>query len=219
MTRPVAIVVALLVAGACGSPPARNDQATKQVEQGARQMQQGAETMAEGARRGATEMARGLEQMARGLQQMTQGSATAVPFEALVALLPEIPGWTRTEPRGETVSRPVTYSRAEARYSMGESRLQLVITDTALSPILIAPVKMFLAAGYAERSLDGFKRAATIGVHPATEDWNARSKRGEVTALVGDRFLVKASGDDVPSLDVVRKAVEAVDLGKLAALK
>ena len=175
--------------------------------------------MAAGAKRGATEMARGLEQMARGIQQMAQGSATAVPFEALVALLPEISGWSRTEPRGETVSRPVTYSRAEARYSMGEGRLRLEITDTAFSPVLIAPVKMFLAPGYAERSADGFKRAATIGGHPATEDWNARSKHGEVTVLVGERFLVKASGDDVPSVDVVRKAVEAVDLGKLAALK
>jgi hypothetical protein len=37
--------------------------------------------------------------------------------------------------------------------------------------------------------------------------------------LVANRFLVKASGDDVAGVEVVRQAVERVDFGKLAALK
>ena len=219
MTPRAWIVAALLSAGACGSQPARDEQAAQQVEQGAQQVQRGAETMAEGAKRGATDMAQGLQQMARGLQQMAQGSATAVPFEALVALIPEIPGWTRSEPRGENVSRPIAYSRAEVRYTMGEGRLHLEITDTARSEILIAPVAMFMGPGYAERSTDGFKSATTVGGYPAAEDWNRRSRRGEVTVLVANRFLVKASGDDVAGVEVVRQAVERVDFGKLAALK
>jgi hypothetical protein len=213
------IVAALLSAGACGSQPARNEQAAKQVEQGAQQVQRGAGAVAEGAKRGAAEMAQGVQQMARGLQQMAQGSATAVPFEALVALLPEIPGWTRSEPRGENVSRPIASSHAEARYSLGESRLRLEITDTALSEMLIAPVAMFMAPGYAERSPDGDTRATTVGGYPAAEGWNRRSRRGEVTVLVAKRFLVKGSGDDVPDVKVVQQAVEMVDFGKLAALK
>jgi len=208
----------LVIATACGSSP-RTDQAARQVEQGAQQVQRGAETMAAGAKRGAAEMAGGVQEMARGLRQMAQGSATPVPFEALVALLPELPGWTRSEPRGENISRPVAYARAEARYSASEGRVRLEIVDTALSQLLIAPVSMFFAEGYAERSTDVFKRAATVRGHPGSEEWNARTRRGEVMVLVARRYLVKAAGDDVAGIDVVRRAVEAVDLGNLATLK
>ena len=152
---------------------------------------------------------------------MAQGSATAVPFESLVALLPEMAGWKRGEPKGEEVSTPIfiSISRAEARYEMGDSTMTIEITDTALSQMLIAPLAMFFHPGYAERSPNGFKRATKIAGHPAVEDWNSRSKRGEVTVLVASRFLLKASGDDVASIDVARKAAESVDIGKLAALK
>ena len=213
------IVVLLVGAAACGSSSPRADQAARQAAQGAEQVQRGAETIAAGAKRGAAEIAGGVREVAWGLRQMAQGSVTPVPFEALAALLPEVAGWARSEPRGENVSHPMAYARAEARYSAGESRLRLEIVDTALSQTLIAPVSMFFARSYAERSTDGFKRAASIGSHPGTEDWNTRTRRGEVMALVSNRFLVKAAGDDVSGLDMVRRAVEAVDLGKLAALK
>ena len=218
--RRLIVLAALASAAACGGGDrARNEEARRQVDQGARQMQQGAETMAEGARQGSAEMAKGLQQMAQGLQQMAQSSGPAVPFESLIALLPELPGWTRGDPKGESVTAPMAHSRAEARYTMGDSRLTLELADTALSPVLTAPLAMFLRSGYAERSTDGFKRAVTVAGHPAMEDWNTRSRRGEVTVLVANRFTIKASGDDVPSIDVVRRAAEAVDIGKLAALK
>ena len=220
MIRRVAVLAALGSMAACGrSEQARNDEATRQIEKGAQQVQRGAGTMAEGARQGSAEMAEGLQQMAQGLRQMAQESATPVPVESLIALLPEIPGWTRSEPRGESVTAPMAHSRAEARYTTGESRLTLAIADTALSGILTAPLAMFLKSGYAERDGDGFKRATTVAGHPGVEDWNTPSKRGEVTVLVADRFVIKATAHDVPSIDVVRKAVETVDIGKLAALK
>ena len=216
----IAVVAALISMAACGgSERARNEEATRQLEKGAQQVQQGAGKMAEGARQGSAEMARGFQQMARGLQQMAQGSVTPVPFESLIPFLPEIPGWTRSDPKGESVTTPMAHSRAEARYTRGEARLTLAIADTALSAILTAPLAMFLESGFAERDVDGFKRATKVAGHPGLEDWNAPSKRGEVTVLVAERFIVKASAHDVASIDVVRKVVETVDIGKLAALK
>jgi hypothetical protein len=219
MMRRITIVSAVLWTASCGSPPSRGDQAASEVARGAAQVQRGAETMAAGAKRGASEMAGGLQQMAQGLQRMAQSAVTPVPFESLVALVPDVPGWTRSEPRGENITRPVAYARAEARYTMGESRVRLEIVDTALSSILIAPVSMFLVAGYHERSTDGERVAVTVGGHPAAQEWIARSRRGEVLVLVANRFLVKASGDDVPNVEVVRTVVDAVDLRTLATLK
>ena len=219
------VIGSLLVAlgAACGksAEEQRAEDAAKQVEQGAEQMRQGAEAMQQGAQQSADQMAQGLQQMAQGFQQMAQGtgSATVVDFEALKSVLPEVDGWTRRNSRGEQLSMPVAFSRAEAHYEKGESRIELEITDTALSQLLLAPMSMFLSSGYSERSDDGFKRAAKVGGQPGIEEWNSASNRGEVTAVVGKRFIVHATGNDVGSLDPVRQVVEAVDFGKLAALK
>jgi X-X-X-Leu-X-X-Gly heptad repeat protein len=213
-------VIALCATGCGGSSQQREaEDAARKIEQGAQQLQEGAEKMAQSAQNSSEQMAEGLQQMAKGFQQMAQGSAKAVDFEQLKALLPSVDGWTMSEARGEQVNVPVAISRAEARYRRDSSQVDLEIMDTALSQLLLAPMSMFLGSGYSERSDDGFKRAATIGGQPGMEDWNTRSKRGEITTVVGNRFIVKATGHDVDSLDPVRQLVEAVDMGKLAAIK
>ena len=106
-------------------------------------MQQGAEAMAQGAGDASQQMTQGLQQMAQGFQQMAQGSATPVDYEALKALLPDVSGWTQSDARGEQVSMPMKFSRAEARYTRDGGRVQLEIVDSALSQMLLAPMTMF----------------------------------------------------------------------------
>lgn len=212
-------VLALTLAACGGSEQQQAEDAAKQMEQGAQQMQQAAEQMAKGAAASSEQMAQGLQQMAQGFQQMAQGSATPVDFEQLKAALPEVSGWTMSDARGEQANMPVAISRAEAQYRRDSSRVELEIIDSALSQLLLAPMSMFLSSGYSERSDDGFKRAAKIGGQPGMEDWNTRTRRGEVTAVVANRFIVKATGQGVESLDPVRAVVEAVDFAKLATLK
>lgn len=220
MRKLLPILVASVVAAACGnSQQQQAEEAAKKMEQGAQQMQKAAEQMAKDAQGSSADMAAGLQKMAEGFQQMAQGTAKPVDFEQLKSALPEVGGWTRTNPRGEQVNMPVAISRAEARYTKDKSRVELEIVDTALSQLLLAPVSMFLGSGYSERSDDGFKRAATISGQPGFEEWNNDNKRGEVTAVVGKRFIVKGTGHQVDNLETVRGVVEAVDLGKLAALK
>lgn len=213
MKRHLAIGSLVLVCAAgCGnSQQQQAEEAAKKVQEGAEQMQRGAEQMAQGAQNS--------QQMAQGFQQMAQGSAKPVEYEALKDLLPQISGWTQSNARGEQISMPMSYSKAEARYAKDDSRVELEIVDSALSQMLLAPMTMFLASGYSERSDDGFKRSTKVGSYPAFEEWRTESKRGEVTALVNNRFIVTAKGNNVTDMDVVRHVVESVDLGKLAALK
>ncbi len=161
----------------------------------------------------------GTTQTTQGIPQLPLSPGKAVDFEALKALLPDIDGWTKTDARGEQVTLPVATSRAEARYRKDDSSIELTITDSALSPLLIAPKSMFLTPGYAERSDEGFKQAAKVGGHPGFEEWNTDSRRGEVTAVVANRFIVEATGHDVPDLAVVRMIIESVSLSRLASLK
>ena len=220
MRKLLPVLVASAFAVACGnSQQQQAEEAAKKMEQGAQQMQKAAEQMAKDAQGSSADMAAGLQKMAQGFQQMAQGAAKPVDFELLKGAMPEVGGWTRTNPRGEQVNMPVAISRAEARYTKDNSRVELEIVDTALSQLLLAPVSMFLGSGYSERSDDGFKRSAKIGGQPGFEEWNSENKSGEVTAVVGNRFIVKGTGHQVENLETVRGVVEAVDLGKLAALK
>jgi X-X-X-Leu-X-X-Gly heptad repeat protein len=203
------IVIAALMltsVAACGKSASEQqaEEASKKVQAGAETVQEGANQMAEGAKQSSDQMAQGLQKMAQGLQQMAQGSTKSVDYEALKALLPDVDGWTKTNTRGEQLTMPVSYSRAETRYQKADSSIELEITDTALSQLLLAPMSMFLSSGYSERSDDGFKRAAKIGGMPGMEEWETGSKRGEVTAVVSNRFIVHGTGHDVESLDPVR---------------
>ena len=222
MTRRILVSIVAIALAACGKSDQQKqaETAAKTMEQGAKTMEQGANQIAQGAQQGSNQMAQGMAQMAQGLQQMAQNpNVKVVDYEELKALLPEVSGWTRSEAKGEQSNVIVATSRASAVFRKDDSRIELEITDSAMSQMILAPMAMFLNSGYSERSDDGFKRAAKVGGQPAMEEWNVGSKRGEVTALVGGRFLVKATGDDVPNLDPVRAVVESVNLAKLAALK
>lgn len=219
-TRIVSACLALVATAACGqSEQQKQEEATQQIQKGAETMQQGAEQLAKSTQQSSEQMAQGLQQMAQGFQQMAQGSTKSVDYEALKALVPELDGWTRSDLRGEQTNMGVSISRAEARYRKDNASMELEITDTALSQLLLAPMSVFLASGYSERSDEGFKRAVKVGGQPGMEEWNTDSKRGEVTAVVASRFIVKATGHDVADLAAVRKAVESVDFSKLANLK
>jgi X-X-X-Leu-X-X-Gly heptad repeat protein len=212
--------VAIVSTIACGSSKqAETEKAAKDVQEGAAQMQKAAEQMGQASQQSATQMAQGMQQMAQGFQQMAQGSTKAVDFEQLVAAIPTLEGWTRSEPKGEQVSIPFSTSQAEATYRKDDSRIEIKIVDAALNQVILAPVTMFMNSGYAERSSDGFKRAAKVGAFPGYEEWNSDSKHGEVTAVVNNRLIVTGKGDDVADLSIVRKAVESVNFGKLGAIK
>jgi len=142
-----------------------------------------------------------------------------IAFESLKPLLPPFSGWTQTDTKGEQLSAPVSHSRAETRYRRNEERIALEIVDTATSPLLLAPFAMFVAPGYSERSEDGFKRAVRLNGQPGAEEWNVKAARGEVIAIVANRFLVRATGYHVGDLDAARTLVESVDFARLLALR
>jgi len=221
MTRKMLVGLALaLAAAACGSSEQKKqEEAAKQIQQGAEKMAQGAQAAGQAAQSSSTQMAQGLAQMAQGFQQMAQGTGKPVDYELLKAALPDIAGWERSNTKGEQVSMGVSISKAETRYRKDDSQVDLEITDTAMSAMILAPYTMFLNTGYEERSDDGFKRAAKLGGQPGYEEWNKDSKHGEVTVVVNNRFIVNAKGRDVADLEPVRKVVQAVDLAKLGALK
>jgi len=88
-----------------------------------------------------------------------------------------------------------------------------------MSQLVLAPVTMFMNTGYEEKSDDGYKKAVQVGGFPGFEEWEKGAKHGQTTAVVANRFIVAADAHSVEGPDVARKAVESVNLAKLAGLK
>lgn len=170
------------------------------------------------AQQGIADMAKGMQQVAQGLQQLQQKAAKPVDFEQLMTVLNDVDGWTRSEPRGEQMNMPVSFSSAEARYRKDQSQVYVKVQDSALSQLLMAPYAMFLKSGFEERSSDGFKRSAEFNGNPGFEEWDSRSNSGEVTVIVAERFIITGRGTSVDNLDVVKGVVRALGLSKLPAL-
>jgi hypothetical protein len=97
--------------------------------------------------------------------------------------------------------------------------IDLEITDSSFNELVLSPFTIFLAAGFSERSSEGFIKSAPVSGHPGFEKWNNESRRADVTVVVGNRFIVQAIGRNVDSVDPVRALVKSVDLAKLASLK
>ena len=146
-------------------------------------------------------------------------TATAVSFESLLPLLPEVEGWTRSAPRGEQVTAGVPMSRASARYEGGESIVEVEVLDSAFHELVLAPISSYLAAGFSERMTHGYRKAAAINGQPGFEEWNSNTRRAQVTVVVADRFIVNATGRNVDNADQVRAIVQSIALSQLAALK
>jgi hypothetical protein len=218
--------VALVVAAGCGKSEQEKQaeklkEAAAQVSAGAQQAAAGAQQAAGGAQQGAQQLAKGLEQFAKGLAQMGQGAAnaTVIDFEVLKTLIPELPGWTRGDVKGEQVSMGVKMSKARTSYQKGDSSMTLEIVDTSFNQLLLAPMTVFMAAGYEERSDDGYTRSISLAGAPGFEKWRKQGKDGEVNLLVANRFMVTAEGNNIENIDVLKKAVQTVDLNKLAGMK
>jgi hypothetical protein len=143
-----------------------------------------------------------------------------VDFEQLTALMPDVRGWEKADVKGEQSDMGgFSISRAEADYNKGEVNVRLEITDTALFQGLLMPFAMLASGGFNERSSEGFKRGTTVAGHPGFEEWQEQTKNGDLNVLVGKRFIVHATGHDLPNLDVLKEVVQSVDVQKLAALK
>jgi hypothetical protein len=218
----------LVVTAACGgssqkateTKPADAKTAASQPGNAASGQAAGGGAAAAGQAQASPNAMQGLQQLAQGLQQMSKNTAKPVDFEELKTLLPDIAGWTKSDIHGEQQTvMGMSQSNAKARYTKGESTIQIEITDSTMNQILLAPMAMFITSGYEEKSDDGYKKAVQVGGFPGFEEWEKGAKHGQTTAIVANRFIVAADAHSVEGPDVARKAVESVNLAKLAGLK
>jgi hypothetical protein len=143
---------------------------------------------------------------------------TLVPHGRLADLMPAADGWERGPVRSAHVGAPAPSAHASAGYARGAARVEMEITDTAGQADYLEATQKIAGTSFERTSANGYIRGATIGGAPAIESWNHVDGLGEITVLVGGRFVVHASGSGIDDLETLRAFVDAVPFDRLAAL-
>jgi hypothetical protein len=227
----IGLVGVLVVSGGCGKSAEQKaaEEAAENARVAAEELKKAAESAAAaGTAAGAAGAAAGLEAFSKAMEGAAGAMAGRGPdgkpiepvsFRELQTALPEVSGWTREEPTGERMTMPVPFSQTEARYTMGDSSVEVKIVDTAFNQILVAPFAMLLTTGYEKESTSGYEKATTVAGNPGFERWDKDSKDGELTVVVAKRFLVSIEGNEIGDTKVLQEFASKLDMGKLAAFK
>jgi hypothetical protein len=157
-----------------------------------------------------------LEAVAKQYQE--GGGPPATDPEALKAYLPaSVGGFTRTEVSASTGGvGGIEGSGAEGVYSKGDARLRLQVVDLGAAAGLAAMAGAFNVKSSKETAT-GYEKVGKVGGRMTQESYDRASRHGEYNVLVGDRFMVQATGDGV-SIDELKGAVNAVGMPRLEAL-
>jgi hypothetical protein len=203
---------------ACGGKKDEAKQAADEAQQVAKEAQQAAQEAGGGSK----DLAKGMQELAKSMEQLQKspdGKAyEPVSFRELQGFFPDISGWEKEKPKGESMTAPVKFSQAETVYTKGDARIEVKIVDTAMSKLMTLPYQMFLMANYSRETDSGYEKAAKVGGSPGWEKWDSEAKRAELGVIVGQRFIVTVDGNDT-DVKTVHDVVGKMDLAKLAGLK
>jgi hypothetical protein len=219
------LIAATCTFGACGT--SNEQKASEQAQKAADQAQKAADATQKNAtdmQKGAQDMAKGFEAMARGLAGAAGGDPDVKPvdpvsFRDLQTVMPDVTGWEKTNPTGERMTSPFSFSQASVTYKRGDAEVEQKIIDSGFNQVLFAPFTMLMAAGYEKETQDGFERSVNVGGNPGWEKWDKGTRNGELSVVVNKRFLVQLEGHSLDDVKTLHTVLEQTDVKKLASLK
>ncbi len=205
----VRLAISLVVLAACG----------KSAEQ--QQAEAAIKALAEAGKQ-LGEAAAGTAAGAAGAALGSVKASEPVDFRALKDLLPaELPGMRRTSFEGEKAgAMGFIASHGEARYEAEDgSNVTMKITDMGAMVGMAAMAAYGWALATVDRETEtGYERTTTIKGYKGFEKFDRENKSGELSLLVGGRFIVEINGYGVP-IEGLKGALDQVDLGKLDGMK
>ena len=145
-----------------------------------------------------------------------------VEYKVLKDMLPESLGnMRRTNATGEkTEAMGMQISNAEARYENDQNGgITVKLTDIGSMTGLAGMAAYAWAATTVERESDnGYEKTGSFNGFKSHERWEKSSSSGEISVLVGGRFVAEVSGYNT-SMDALKDAMNKIDLKKLDGMK
>ena len=211
------VFTALTLLTACKSPE------QKAAEETAKRLEEASKNLEAATKSGQANMGDAMAALGAAMGAATDGKKVeTVDFRALKEMLPEtVSGMRRVEASGEknaAMGMQVSTARGRYRNDAGGSA-SVTITDIGSMSGLAGMAMYAWAATEIDRETEtGYEKTTRFDGHKAVEKYDRTSKSGEISVLVGDRFVVEAQGNDV-EVDDLKSALKSVNLGKLASLK
>src|SRR5262249_9486860 len=152
-----------------------------------------------------------------GMAAAAAGNANVKPvdpvdFKELQSILPDVSGWEKNHPKAERMTSPVSFSYASTKYKRVNFEVTEKITDSGFNQLLVPPISMMLAAGYAKQSTEGFEKSTTVAGYPAFEKWDKSDRSGQLTVFVNQRFLVELEGSGMSDNKELQSFLAHTDL-------
>jgi hypothetical protein len=207
----------LLLVTACKSPE------QKAAEETAKRLDEASKQMAEASKNGQVNMGAAMNALGAAMGAANGGKKVeTVDYKVLKDMLPEsIGNMKRTEATGErTAAMGMQISNAEGRYSSEDgASITVKLTDIGSMTGLAGMAAYAWAATDIDRESDtGYEKTSTYNGFKSHEKWDKSSKSGDISVLVGSRFVADVSGYNV-EMDALKDALNKLDLKKLDGMK
>jgi len=227
---PALCAAALLVA--CGPSPeqAAREQAMKQLEQAAKDMEAAGKKMESATAKGGQDVGAAMGDAMKALGAMAgaaggvagAGSFDPVDFRKLKEVLPQdLAGFEKGDSSGEKNNAfgiSVSEAKQSFRTADGSKSVRFEITDPGSLAGPFALANMWMNLDIDKETSDGYEKTTTVGGRKMMEKWNKGSKHGEVTMVVGNRFMVEVDANGVDMNDV-KALLTKIDIAKLESMK
>jgi hypothetical protein len=147
-----------------------------------------------------------------------------VDFRKLKEIMPaELNGLKRSECNGERSKfGEVSISQVNATYKKGDDekapKVDVQVIDYNNPEMAKGISAAWSTVEIDKESDDGFEKTVKVKGNPGMISWQKEDSRGTINLLVGGRYVVNMTTENVASGDVIKMA-EALPLDKLAALK
>ena len=162
-----------------------------------------------------------IQKMAAEAEKMSkEGPKETVDPKLLKAMLPaDADGLKRKEASSEkNAMMGFGISTASAKYAndAGE-QIDVEIIDVAGTGVALMGLAAWSMASIDKETEDGYEKTTEYKDHKAFEQYNTKSKNGEISVLVANRYIVQVKGDNV-GIDKIKSVLNAIDLDALGKL-
>jgi len=213
----IGLSLAFALTAGCKSPE------QKAAENYAKNMEEATKKLEEASKTGTANMADAMGALGAAMGAASGGKQVeTVDYRVLKEMLPgDVGGMKRTEATGEkTSAMGMQISHANGRYSNDNGgSMTIKITDIGSMTGLAGMAAYAWAATEIDRDSDtGYEKTSNFNGYKSHEKYDNSSKSGEISVLVGNRFVAEVSGNDV-DMNALKDALTKVDLKKLDGMK
>lgn len=154
---------------------------------------------------------------AKAAERKKRGDTLAMNYKDLQKYLPKsVKGYELDgEMSGQTTNmQGMSVSVAKAKYKKGDDFLNIELTDYNAAYTLMAGLTMAWSMSIEDD--EQVAKGCTIKGHKGFETYKKKDKDANVVLGISDRFFVSANANNQTSTEVVKSALESIDIDGLA---